>query len=114
MDQLDESSRRKQKAFQMLNNTIPFLVFLQQKSEHRYKLIEQLAMALYEKGYKMKRNTPLMPSCGKKCRRQTSGQASRFHSKMQNLLNNQSLPLPRYKSRLIGGLKKCRLSSCWP
>ncbi|MEC1501160.1 PRD domain-containing protein [Bacillus sonorensis] len=51
MDQLDESSRRKQKAFQMLNNTTPFLVFLQQKSEHRYKLIEQLATALYEKGY---------------------------------------------------------------
>lgn len=35
----------------MLNDTTPFLVFLQQESEHRYKLIEQLAMALYEKGY---------------------------------------------------------------
>lgn len=35
----------------MLNDTTPFLVFLQQESEHRYKLIEQLAIALYEKGY---------------------------------------------------------------
>ncbi|ARV44648.1 BglG family transcription antiterminator [Bacillus inaquosorum] len=49
--QLDESHRPKQKSFQMLNNTTPFLVFLQQEAEHRYKLIEQLATALYEKGY---------------------------------------------------------------
>ncbi|MCY8493521.1 BglG family transcription antiterminator [Bacillus inaquosorum] len=49
--QLDESHRQKQKTFQMLNNTTPFLVFLQQEAKHRYKLIEQLATALYEKGY---------------------------------------------------------------
>ncbi|KAA6451941.1 BglG family transcription antiterminator [Bacillus swezeyi] len=51
MDQLDESSSKRQKPFTMLNDTTPFLVFLQQKSEHRYKLIEHLATALYEKGY---------------------------------------------------------------
>ncbi|MCD2370518.1 BglG family transcription antiterminator [Bacillus sp. BS3(2021)] len=51
MDQLGESSRQTQKTFKVLNDTTPFLVFLQQESEHRYKLIEQLAMALYEKGY---------------------------------------------------------------
>ncbi|MGG1103629.1 mannose transport/utilization transcriptional regulator ManR [Bacillus subtilis] len=49
--QLGESHRQKQKTFQMLNNTTPFLVFLQQEAEHRYKLIEQLATALFEKGY---------------------------------------------------------------
>ncbi|MEC0611276.1 BglG family transcription antiterminator [Bacillus spizizenii] len=48
--QLDESHCQKQN-FQMLNNTTPFLVFLQQEAEHRYKLIEQLAIALFEKGY---------------------------------------------------------------
>lgn len=41
----------KTKTFKVLNDTTPFLVFLQQESEHRYKLIEQLAIALYEKGY---------------------------------------------------------------
>ncbi|OJT58709.1 BglG family transcription antiterminator [Bacillus licheniformis] len=51
MDQLGESTRQKQKTFKVLNDTTPFLVFLQQESEHRYKLIEQLAIALYEKGY---------------------------------------------------------------
>ncbi|MBU8785132.1 MULTISPECIES: BglG family transcription antiterminator [Bacillus] len=51
MDQLDQPSRNKQKTFTMLNNTTPFLVFLQQDAEHRYKLIETLAMALYQKGY---------------------------------------------------------------
>ncbi|MCY8879927.1 BglG family transcription antiterminator [Bacillus spizizenii] len=49
--QLDKPQRQKQKTFQMLNNTTPFLVFLQQEAEHRYKLIEQLAIALFEKGY---------------------------------------------------------------
>ncbi|MCY9373800.1 BglG family transcription antiterminator [Bacillus sp. T17B1] len=48
--QLDESHCQKQN-FQMLNNTTPFLVFLQQEAEHRYELIEQLAIALFEKGY---------------------------------------------------------------
>ncbi|MCY9422393.1 BglG family transcription antiterminator, partial [Bacillus paralicheniformis] len=42
MDQLGESSRQIQKTFKVLNDTTPFLVFLQQESEHRYKLIEQL------------------------------------------------------------------------
>ncbi|WP_061572270.1 BglG family transcription antiterminator [Bacillus atrophaeus] len=51
MDQVDESKRQTQKTFKMLNNTTPFLVFLQQESFHRYKLIEQMAMVLYEKGY---------------------------------------------------------------
>ncbi|MEC1262599.1 BglG family transcription antiterminator [Bacillus swezeyi] len=51
MDQLDESSSKRQKTFTMLNDTTPFLVFLQQESEHRYKLIEHLATTLYEKGY---------------------------------------------------------------
>lgn len=51
MDQVDESRRQTQKTFKMLNNTTPFLVFLQQESVHRYKLIEQMAMVLYEKGY---------------------------------------------------------------
>ncbi|WP_350254836.1 BglG family transcription antiterminator [Bacillus halotolerans] len=51
MDQVDESQRQTQKTFKMLNNTTPFLVFLQQESVHRYKLIEQMAMVLYEKGY---------------------------------------------------------------
>ncbi|OLQ57819.1 PTS sugar transporter subunit IIA [Bacillus licheniformis] len=49
--QLDEPHLQKQKTFQMLNNTTPFLVFLQQEAEHRYKVIEQLATALFEKGY---------------------------------------------------------------
>ncbi|MCY8455098.1 BglG family transcription antiterminator [Bacillus spizizenii] len=49
--QLDKPQRQKQKTFQMLNNTTPFLVFLQQEAEHRYKLIEQLATVLFEKGY---------------------------------------------------------------
>ncbi|MEC1527977.1 BglG family transcription antiterminator [Bacillus spizizenii] len=49
--QLDKPQRQKQKTFQMLNNTTPFLVFLQQEAEHRYKVIEQLATALFEKGY---------------------------------------------------------------
>ncbi|MEC3639262.1 BglG family transcription antiterminator [Bacillus halotolerans] len=51
MDQVDVSQRQTQKTFKMLNNTTPFLVFLQQESVHRYKLIEQMAMVLYEKGY---------------------------------------------------------------
>ncbi|MCY9111846.1 BglG family transcription antiterminator [Bacillus atrophaeus] len=51
MDQVEESKRQTQKTFKMLNNTTPFLVFLQQESVHRYKLIEQMAMVLYEKGY---------------------------------------------------------------
>ncbi|MBY8912864.1 BglG family transcription antiterminator [Bacillus sp. YC2] len=51
MHQLDESHRQKQKTFKMLNDTTPFLVFLQQEAEHRYKVIEQLSTALYEKGY---------------------------------------------------------------
>ncbi|MBT2627464.1 BglG family transcription antiterminator [Bacillus sp. ISL-32] len=51
MDQVEESQRQTQKTFKMLNNTTPFLVFLQQESVHRYKLIEQMAMVLYEKGY---------------------------------------------------------------
>ncbi|MCO4851251.1 BglG family transcription antiterminator [Bacillus vallismortis] len=50
VDQL-ESSQRENKTFQMLNNTTPFLVFLQQEAEHRYKVIEQLSIALFEKGY---------------------------------------------------------------
>lgn len=50
VDQL-EKSQRENKTFQMLNNTTPFLVFLQQEAEHRYKLIEQLSIALFEKGY---------------------------------------------------------------
>lgn len=49
--QLDISHRREQKTFKMLNDTTPFLVFLQQETEHRYQVIEQLARALYEKGY---------------------------------------------------------------
>lgn len=49
--QLDTSHRREQKTFKMLNDTTPFLVFLQQETEHRYQVIEQLARALYEKGY---------------------------------------------------------------
>ncbi|MFO6495710.1 MULTISPECIES: BglG family transcription antiterminator [Bacillus] len=48
VEQMDD---RKKQTFKMLNNTTPFLVFLQQESEHRYKLIEKLAAALYEKGY---------------------------------------------------------------
>ncbi|WP_413286962.1 BglG family transcription antiterminator [Bacillus mojavensis] len=51
MDQVDVSQRQTQKMFKMLNKTTPFLVFLQQESVHRYKLIEQMAMVLYEKGY---------------------------------------------------------------
>ncbi|WP_039073601.1 BglG family transcription antiterminator [Bacillus sp. MSP13] len=50
IDQL-EKSQRENKTFQMLNNTTPFLVFLQQETEHRYKVIEQLSIALFEKGY---------------------------------------------------------------
>ncbi|RPK07149.1 hypothetical protein BSBH6_00772 [Bacillus subtilis] len=49
--QLDEPHLQIQKNFQMLNNTTPFLVFLQQEAEHRYKVIEQLATVLFEKGY---------------------------------------------------------------
>ncbi|MCY8810059.1 BglG family transcription antiterminator [Bacillus atrophaeus] len=57
MDQVEESQRQTQKTFKMLNNTTPFLVFLQQESVHRYKLIEQMAMVLYEKGYVEKEYT---------------------------------------------------------
>ncbi|ABS74781.1 BglG family transcription antiterminator [Bacillus velezensis] len=51
LQQLDISHRREQKTFKMLNDTTPFLVFLQQETEHRYQVIEKLAQALYEKGY---------------------------------------------------------------
>ncbi|PFL64057.1 PTS sugar transporter subunit IIA [Priestia megaterium] len=49
--QLDEPVCREQIEFSMLNYTTPFLVFLQEDVEHRYKVIEKLAKVLYEKGY---------------------------------------------------------------
>ncbi|MBA9042671.1 activator of the mannose operon (transcriptional antiterminator) [Bacillus aryabhattai] len=49
--QLDEPVCREQIEFSMLNYTTPFLVFLQEDVEHRYKVIEKLANVLYEKGY---------------------------------------------------------------
>ncbi|NPC92959.1 BglG family transcription antiterminator [Bacillus sp. WMMC1349] len=51
INHLDEAPERKQKKFTMINNTTPFLVFLQEEPQHRYKLIEKLALSLYEKGY---------------------------------------------------------------
>lgn len=71
--QLDESHCQKQN-FQMLNNTTPFLVFLQQEAEHRYKLIEQLAIALFEKGY-VEKDYAVHAVMRKKWRRPTLGQA---------------------------------------
>lgn len=51
MKKLDERPSNENKDFVLLNYTTPFLVFLQQKVEHRYELIERLARSLYEKGY---------------------------------------------------------------
>ncbi|MBY0094584.1 BglG family transcription antiterminator [Priestia aryabhattai] len=49
--ELEEPVRQEQIEFALLNYTTPFLVFLQEDIEHRYKLIEKLANALFEKGY---------------------------------------------------------------
>ncbi|MGW9019707.1 BglG family transcription antiterminator, partial [Priestia megaterium] len=49
--QLEEPVHQEQIEFTLLNYTTPFLVFLQEDIEHRYKLIEKLANALFEKGY---------------------------------------------------------------
>lgn len=51
IQQLNEPNREKAKELTILKHTTPFLVFLQQDVEHRYKLIEKLANALYDKGY---------------------------------------------------------------
>ncbi|MFC0270754.1 BglG family transcription antiterminator [Metabacillus herbersteinensis] len=49
--QVEEPVHHELKESVLLKYTTPFLVFLQQDTEHRYELIEMLANSLYEKGY---------------------------------------------------------------
>lgn len=49
--QLDHPSNKKSKQSGFMKYVNPFLVFLQVESEHRYKLVEELATVLYKKGY---------------------------------------------------------------
>ncbi|MYL33610.1 PRD domain-containing protein [Pontibacillus yanchengensis] len=49
-----ETSEKRQEGSVLLQYTSPFLLFLHQEANHRYKIIEQLARTLQDKGYVQK------------------------------------------------------------